>query len=221
MQIKLTDISYLILSIILFTVIVFSDSIYLNLYLILLTYINLLLLNKFNWRMFLLTLIMAIPTWLSFYIASFIYHADNSPATQNLARLLTIRLSAITITSLMFTSAINFEELILFFMQKLRLSVVMGYAILSAINALASIKQEYIRISLVYRMRFSRRVYLLPILLPLVIGAVRHAYYKGLSLECRGLNTQKTFIHQAQSFTWVDSAWLIINVVAIVAFYML
>jgi hypothetical protein len=218
---RITDLSYLVLSILFFTIIIFSDNIKLDLYVIGLTCANLALLHKFKWRVFLFTLLLIIPTWLSFYLASFIYVGVHAQSTHNLATLLTVRLSAISITSLMFTSAIDFEELLLFSMQKLKLSVLIAYPLLSAINALASIKSEYQRIQLVYQMRFNRKIYILPMIFPLIISAVRYAYYNGLSLECRGLNHHKTFIHAVKPFTWVDVIWLLLNMLAVVLFYML
>ncbi|MFN8770219.1 MAG: energy-coupling factor transporter transmembrane component T [Neisseriaceae bacterium] len=211
--IKLNNLTYIILSLVYFLVVTLSDSINNYLIIIGLTYLNLLIFNKFKLKIFFITLLLTIPTWLSFYLAANFF-TTNSPS--NLSILLTARVAAITISSIMFVSSIDFEELFLFLMQNLRFPVMFGYSFLSAINSLRNLKNEYTRINNAYLMRFGRKNYSISILYPMLISAARYAYYNGLSMECRGLNQNKTYIHKATKFSYIDLITITMNIILII-----
>lgn len=217
-MVKISNISYILLNIIFFVVIVITNEIKIDIFIILLTYINLIILHKFNFKVFFITLLLTIPTWLSFYIAGFIY---SKTAPHDIAAILTVRISAITISSIMLVMAVDFEELILFFMQKLKLPVFVGYPLLSAINSLSEIKKDFQQINTAYYMRYQKRLNFIKTLFPLLISAVRHAHFNGLSMECRGLNHHKTFIHKAESYKLVDIWFIGLNIFALLIMYML
>ncbi|MBY0379078.1 MAG: energy-coupling factor transporter transmembrane protein EcfT, partial [Burkholderiales bacterium] len=147
---------------------------------------------------------------LSFYIAKVVFINNDSA---DIVWLLTMRVSAITISSIMLISAVNFEELILYLMQHLRLPVIIGYPCLSAINALANFKQEYTRIKSAYLMRYGKVSYSLLIFYPMLISATRYALQNGLSMEARGLNKTKTFIHRTSSLKLIDLVVIVFNII--------
>lgn len=211
---KLNNLTYIILSLLYFLVIVFGDSISIYLTVIGLTYLHLIIFNKFKLKIFLITFLLTIPTGLSFYLATSVFATKDS---LDLAISLTARVSAITISSIMLVSAVDFEELLLFLMQNFRLPVVIGYPFLSAVNALKNLKNEYIRIKNAYLIRYGANKYSIAILYPMLISATRYAYHNGLSMECRGLNSNKTYIHKTKKITYID-VWIIgINIVFLIS----
>jgi energy-coupling factor transporter transmembrane protein EcfT len=211
---KLNNLTYILLSLLYFLVIVCGDSISTYLTVISLTYLHLIVFNKFKLKIFLITLLLTIPTWLSFYLATNVFAVNSS---LDLAISLTARVSAITISSIMLVSAVDFEELLLFLMQYLRLPAVVGYPFLSAVNALKNLKNEYIRIKNAYLIRYGARKYTIAILYPMLISATRYAYHNGLSMECRGLNRNKTYIHKVDKWSYLDTLIIIINIVILIS----
>lgn len=214
---KLNNLTYIILSLLYFVVIVCGDSISIYLTVIGLTYLHLIVFNKFKPKIFLITLLLTIPTGVSFYLATNVFAINSS---LDLAISLTARVSAITISSIMLVSAVDFEELLLFLMQHLWLPVVVGYPFLSAVNALKNLKNEYIRIKNAYLIRYGARKYSIAVLYPMLISATRYAYHNGLSMECRGLNSNKTYIHKAEKFTYIDVLIISINIVFLITVFL-
>ena len=128
---------------------------------------------------------------------------------------LVLRMLAISISSILLFAAINFEELILYFMQRCRLPVILGYPLISAINTFKNFKDEYIRVNNAYLMRYAKRFTSYKIIYPLLISATRYAFSNGLSMQCRGLNKDKTFVTQVICWQIKDSIYILINVIII------
>lgn len=215
---KLNDFTYVILSLLYFITIIIANSLVVYLFIISLTCIMLWISNKFKFKLFIITLLFLLPTCLSLYWANVIFNVATSG---DLALLLSVRIVAITVSSVMFASAINFEELLLYLMQHLRLPVVLGYSLLAAINAITNLKDEYNRIKNAHLMRYASKlkVYSPSILYPMLISASRYAFYTGLSMECRGLNSNKSFIHKTIPLTYKDTMIVAINIIIILVVF--
>ena len=200
---------FLFLSIAALLLIIIADSVYVNTVIIVFTLLNLLICGKLNIKLFGLALVFLLPLCVSLYIAWALFTSDNN---LDLITHLISRTATLTISSIMFASAIDFEELIFYFMQRLKLTVAIGYPLLSAVNAFKNFKDEYHRIANASLMRYGDRRAALKILYPMLISATRYAFHNGLSMECRGLNNNKTFIHQVTLWSYKDSLFFIVNV---------
>ena len=212
---SLHNLGYLILSIFFLFVIILANSMYMNIVVIVLTICNLIILGKINYKVLLMILIFLIPISLSFYVAGVFFVKANS---LKITEILIIRTLALSISGVLLMVAIDFEELILYFMQKFKLPPILGYPLLSAVNAFKNLKEEYLRINNAYLMRYGRRAVTIKIIFPLLLSATRYAFHNGLSMECRGLNKNKTFIHRAQSWQLNDSIIIVCNILCVILY---
>jgi hypothetical protein len=118
---------------------------------------------------------------------------------------------ALVISAVIFINTVNFEELIMYFMQAWRLPVTLGYPLLSTVNAFHNIRQELTRIQNAQLMRYGCKKFSLRICYPMLVSISRYAFYNGLSMTCRGLNRQKTFIQPYPKWQHWHSVSLSVN----------
>ncbi len=123
-----------------------------------------------------------------------------------------MRMFAISVSSILFFSVINFETLILYCMQKLKLPVILGYPLISAVNTFKNFKEEFMRINNAYLMRYGKRFVSFKIIYPLLISATRYAFHNGLSMECRGLNKNKTYVIPPMNWQIKDTVYILVNI---------
>ncbi len=214
---SLHNLGYLILSMFYLIVIIATNNIYMDILVITLTIFNLIIFGKINYKLLLMMLIFLIPISLSFYVAGIFFVKVNA---LEVTEVLIIRTLALSISGVLFMVAIDFEELILYFMQKLKLPTIMGYPLLSAVNAFRNLKDEYFRINNAYLMRYGKRAITIKIIFPMLLSATRYAFHNGLSMECRGLNKNKTFIHQVTAWHLKDSIIITFNILVVVVVYL-
>ncbi len=135
----------------------------------------------------------------------------------NLALFLTIRTFALSFISFAFLIALKYDRFINSLMQIFKLPVSIGYSLLATFNAFYHLKNEFVRIRDVYRMRFGKRKNPLLLFFPIMVSAARYAYYAGLSLQSRGLNPQKTF-YKKESMKKIDFVILFVNLLITIFF---
>ncbi|MBN2830428.1 MAG: hypothetical protein JXR56_08925 [Candidatus Cloacimonetes bacterium] len=120
---------------------------------------------------------------------------------------LTLRSFCMSVISLSYVLSIKYDKLVYSLMQNLKLSTNIGFSLLASFNAFYHLKDDFVRIRLLNRMRFGKRVNPFRMLFPLLVGAGRYASQAGLSLESRGINKQRTYL---VSVPWkaIDTALL-------------
>jgi energy-coupling factor transporter transmembrane protein EcfT len=193
---------------------------YTNWYIVLLSFINIYIftsLNKRNIKLLLIIIVSLVPIAIATFLTTVIFtkqHLDLN-AAYLLGIQLVSRMYVLVISSAVMFSAINFEQLILYAMQRLHLPVMIGYALLSAINALKHFEVEAMRIRNAYLMRFASKRLSITMLYPLLVSAARYAFHQGVSMENRGLNANKTFVRQVQSWGTTDTLVIILNIITI------
>ncbi len=226
---KVNDLLILFMAFLYLIPIFFSENIYLNAAILILAFLNILLLRRINFKYLLYFLLIIILPIFSVFITVLIYtkgagatpvigyflgFAIRELAFEN-ALFLTVRAFSLSMISFIFLLAIKYDALVFSLMQNLKLPVSIGYALLATFNAFNYMKDEFLRIQLAYKMRFLKLRFPLSLIFPILVSASRHAHYTGLSLESRGLNSQKTF---SEYFFWKkkDTLVLFINIVEIV-----
>ncbi|MBN2461445.1 MAG: hypothetical protein JXB60_07540 [Candidatus Cloacimonetes bacterium] len=227
------DLLILILAFLYLLPVLLSANWILNLFLLVIALLNLILLRHINFRLFIYFLLLLIIPVISVFITALIYSrgAENTPiiayfaglpirelAWQN-AVFLSSRTFALTTISFVFLLGIKYDRLVLSLMQNLKLPVSVGYALLTTFNAFVYLSSDYGRIREAYRMRFLHKRSFLRTLFPMLVSAGRYAYFAGLSLECRGLNSRKTF---RESYPWQHKdTSLLLGIIALLAILMI
>jgi energy-coupling factor transporter transmembrane protein EcfT len=107
---------------------------------------------------------------------------------------LTLRSFCMSVISLSYVLSLRYDRLVYALMQNLRLNTNIGFSLLASFNAFYHLKEEFVRIRLINKMRFGKRVNPFRMLFPLLVGAGRYASQAGLSLESRGLSKQRTYL---------------------------
>ncbi|MFN7094919.1 MAG: hypothetical protein ACK4M7_06110, partial [Burkholderiales bacterium] len=149
--------------------------------------INLSLFKPINWRWLVIISLGLIPFNLALYLSSLFFLSRHQDM---LALSLISRNYALVISAVIFINTVDFEELIMYFMQAWRLPVTLGYPLLSTVNAFHNIRQELTRIQNAQLMRYGCKKFSLRICYPMLVSISRYAFYNGLSMTCRGLNRQ-------------------------------
>ncbi len=227
------DILLLILSCIFVTCIFIAHNIYVYIGFCILSLANILLMRNIKIKYLLVFSIYMLPTTIGMFISALIFAKSSSGAIINfwgmnfiannleLAINLALRTFCLAWVSFLFIIHVNFTHCVLYAMQYLKLPVKIGYALLAMINAMAYIKQEFIRIRIAQKMRGLPQYNPLHLMYPLMISASRYAYVCGISLESRGLNSDKSFVRQVTSWKYSDSLILLINIliISVITFY--
>lgn len=120
---------------------------------------------------------------------------------------LTIRSLCMSIISLSYVLSLKYDKLVYALMQNLKLSPNIGFSLLASFNAFYHLKEDFIRIRLINRMRFGKRVNSFKILFPLLVGAGRYAAQAGLSLDSRGINRDRTY-YEITTWKLIDTLLL-------------
>ncbi|MBN1948427.1 MAG: hypothetical protein JW784_01660 [Candidatus Cloacimonetes bacterium] len=218
------DLLWLLLACLYLIPVFIASNSYFNLSVLLLALFNINLWGKMSWRsLALFALIMILPL-LSLFVTVLIYTrgAQDTPVIMNIcgfniyrlawqnAIFLTVRAGCLAFLSFSFLLAVHYDRLVLSLLQNFHLSPAVGYALLITFNALSYMREEYSRIRLAYLMRFRKRIFPLNLIFPILVSATRYAHFAGLSLECRGLNREKTYL---ESYRWQkkDAVILLIN----------
>lgn len=131
------------------------------------------------------------------------------------------RMYVLFIAPLLAFIVIDFEGLILYCMQRLNLPVVLGYSILSAINAFKYFSVEIERIRYAFLMRYAKKKINIFVLYSFLVSATRYAFHQGISMESRGLNPKKTFVHQVRLWRKLDTLVILGNlfILTIIIYY--
>lgn len=209
-KLQIHPLIFLILNIIFVLTIIFTHNTILNLSIILLTIINTSIHTSNNIKFkYLYTILITLSLiFSSYYITAYIFSAKLS--FYKIIELST-RVIAITFTSILFTLQINFEDLVHYLMRKYKLSVKLGYALISAINSINNLYNEFNQIKIAYSMRYNKPINYFRIISSLFISAARFAYHNGISLSSRGLNINKTYIRNLIKINPNNYIILIIN----------
>lgn len=214
------DLLLLVLSSLFITCIFVSNNI--DMYLIIcgLSLVNVVCMRSIKLKYLIVFSLCMLPTTIGTFVAALLF--AKTPNTSfvmseilDIPLTLALRTFCIAWVSFIFIIHINFTNSILYAMQCLKLPIKIGYALLAMINAMTHIKQEFSRIHIAQKMRGISSLNPLHILYPLMISASKYAYVCGISLEARGLNPHKTFIHQTKKWHLLDSLILLLNILLI------
>jgi energy-coupling factor transporter transmembrane protein EcfT len=232
--ITINDLVFLVISFIYVGAILISNNTISYLMLTGFALINLVLFKKINSRLIILFCLTIIPGLLVIFIVAslfanpgYSYNHSNNPlihdaywqlwginvSTTNvyIALNLVTRTATLAVCSFVFIAHINVERVILCAMKQLHLPVKIGYAILAMNNALGFLRDEFLRIRSVYKIRFRKKLGLHKLLYPLLISASRYAAICGMSLVTRNLNNKKTFVVKCRAWQLTDSLVLAAN----------
>ncbi len=229
MKNRLNELSLLITSLIYMIPLLLSSNWKLNLILLALAMINLIFVRTIRFRYLAYFLLVMIFPLISLFITVLLYTkgASASPicctilgfsiremALSN-AIYLTTRAFALSTVSFTFLTAIRYDALVFAMMQVFKLPPAIGYSLLATFNAFLYMKDEFLRIRLAWRNRFGKNRFPLSLIFPVLVSASRYAHYAGLSLECRGLNKDKSYleIHLWKTRDWI---YVMINIFQIV-----
>lgn len=169
--------------------------------------------------LFITVLLYSKPVENDFIINTIIGFSIKNSAYNN-AIYLTTRALSISMISFIYLLSIHYDALVFSFMQVTKLPVAIGYSLMATFNAFFYMKDEFFRIQSAWRMRFGKKKFPLTLIFPILVSASRYAYHAGLSLECRGLNNEKTYV---EHHPWKirDTLYLIINCCEIAAVYII
>ena len=231
---KINDSALLMLALLYLIPVLISENVELNLLISLAAFVNVIILKPINYRFLLyLFLVLLIPLF-SMFITVLIYTENASSSTIKFtifnlpiyslawdnAIFLTSRTFALSFISFLFLLTIKYDKFVFSLMQHCKLSAAIGYSLLVTFNAFSYLKEEFIRIQQTYKMRFLKTKFPIFSIMPLLVSASRFAHKAGLSLECRGLNKEKTYL-ETQKWHKIDTLIIFLNVIEIFIILML
>lgn len=221
-KVKIHDLTLFILACVYLLSILFNKNWYTNWYIVMLAFANIYVFTAFNMRdvkILLIIVISLIPIAIATFFTTIFYTHDlNKSDSCLLGVQLVSRMYVLVISSVIVLRAIDFEHLVLYCMQRLYLPVMIGYPLLSAINALKYFEVEALRIRNAYLMRFASKKLSILMLYSLLVSAARHAFHQGISMESRGLNANKTFVRQSKLWSKIDTMVLSLNIMVLLFF---
>ena len=224
MHTKTLDIVLLYISLLYIMSILFMSSIKIDLLLDLLAFLNILFLcNPVRYSLIVkLSLITIVLSSILFFTTLFFYNKNNTDFTpQHLAWMIAIRRFSLSFCSYIFILHVNLKKLLYFLLQKFRLPVNFGYSLLVLENAVYYIKQEFIYVRQIYRMRFKKDIKWYTILYNLLVMASRYAVVCSLSLVSRGLSKYKTFVHLPDSYQYTDMLVILLNTISVIIIHVI
>jgi len=225
---KINDVSIFLIALLYILPALFAEN---SLFLLLIcsaAFVNLNLIRKLNYRFLgLFLLVLAIPL-VSVFI-SVLINSKLTASSQVLFELgslqiydtawhnavfLTVRTFVLSFISVSYLLGIDYDDFVYSLMQNLKLPVSIGFALLATFNAFSFMRQEFQRIRLAYKMRFQKRKMPLLLIFPVLVSAGRYAYYAGLSMESRGLRSERTYLRK-QSFSITDLFLVVVNLLVL------
>ena len=222
---RINDFTIFVTAFVYLTAILFGKTVLFNLSITCLATLNILISRKVQLKYFFYTFIILVIPLISVFITTLIYYNGlesnpsvffigkfgfSKPALET-ALYLVSRTFSLTFISMSYVFAIRFDVMIFSMLQNFKLPVSIGYSLLSAVQAIAHLKDDYFRIRTAYKMRFGRNKSPLLLLIPLLVGASRYAYFAGLSLQSRGLNNNKTYLER-NYFSFSDIFYVVMNI---------
>lgn len=191
---------------------------------------QLIIAGKIKWKYLgIFTLIMIIPS-----IAQFItgyMHLDISSSAKislfgfklyqekfNLSLYLVVRAFSLSLISFAYLTAIRYDRLIYSLIQNLKFPVKFGYALMASFNALGNLQEEFFRIRIAARLRFSRQPLFYFYIIPLLVSATRYSQQAAVSMQTRGLSEKKSFLIE-QKLKSIDLAFLLINILGVILLF--
>lgn len=116
---------------------------------------------------------------------------------ENLNRgiVLGLRIYSLGVISVSWVLLIDFSRMIQGLMQSFRLDPKIGYSLFVGINAIPTIRDEYVRVKQVKKLRGIRGLRLVPILVNILTQAIRYSERASLAMTSRGLHTKRSFYH--------------------------
>lgn len=109
-----------------------------------------------------------------------------------------LRIGFISSISFLSLFAINFEKLLVYFLEKKWMSAKLGYPLLLAFNSVSLLRAEYQKIQINAKFRNISLVERWNTLFPLLVFAIRHADRGAMSLITRGLNENKSYYFEVK-----------------------
>lgn len=211
---SLHPMTFLILNIIFVIIMIFTHNYVLNITIILLTIINNIINKKIKLKYIVQILVMLSPLLLTYYITASIF---SSKLTIYQIIEMSTRIIAITLTSIVSVLQVNFEDLLHYLMRKYKLPVSLGYSLITAINAINHLINEFNQLKLAYQIRYAKNINYLKIIPNLFINAAKFAYYNGISLSSRNLHPNKTYIRPLLELKIIDYIIIAINFITILS----
>ena len=168
--------------------------------------------NKLQYlKILLLFMLSLLPVAISIFFMVLLFN-KNIQNEYLFSILLIYRIYLITISSLVFIFCVDFEELIYYCMQQLKLPLNIAYALLIAVHAINYFKKELWRIKIAHLMRFHNNKFTLKILKTLLVSAAVYANNHAISLSGRGIVKNKTFLRTHNVITIGNIIFIIINI---------
>lgn len=217
-RIAIHDLYLIILALAYLTIIILNQNVAFYWIILGCAFLNVSMFRQIKFKLLFMLTLWLIPLSIAIVVTSYLFVKTSF---DTLAIRLFSRNVSITLTTVMISSAIDFEQLLLYLMQRKVLPVKLGYPLLAMMNSLSFLLDEFKRIKDTYLMRFGRKKYSIRILYPVLVSAARYAFDAGISLESRGLNQNKTYVRLVQSFKLSETVYLITNIMFLTAIFVL
>lgn len=175
--------------------------------------INVMIVGDIKVKNILFLLILLLPTTFGFFLSTIIFNNNNILLNSTI---LSIRLFSISFISIVYMLHLNIIHIIYFFMIKFKLSPRYGYPIIVAINSISFLKNEYLRIRVINKMRFYNKKISLSLIYSILVNSIRYSNKVALAMEAKGVNPKKTFIYSNTFFNYYDYIILTINIIVLI-----
>lgn len=217
-RIAIHDLYLIILALAYLAIIILNQNIAFYWIILACGFLNISMFRRVKYKLLFVLTLWLIPLAIAIVITSYFF--VKTTFDTSVIRLFSRNVS-LTLTTVMISSAIDFEQLLLYLMQRRVLPVKLGYPLLAMMNSLSFLLAEFKRIKDAYLMRFGSKKYSIRMLYPVLVSAARYAFVAGISLESRGLNQHKTYVRPVRSFKLSETIYLITNIMFLTALFVL
>lgn len=176
----------------------------------------LLLVRTVRYHILIIFTLCLLPVIFAVFVSSYFFSHYSIISKTDTALLLSIRYFSLAIISFAFTIHTPFAYVFKYLMQHKILPVKIGYALLAAFNSFYFLAEEFRRMQIAYKMRYSKNHISLLIFITLLTAAARYAHNLSISMYSRGINNYKTFVHKIPNLKLQDYILSSINLAAII-----
>lgn len=201
---------YLLCQVSVFAIILlFMSNIEQHIILVVFAYLNILLITKKYQviKIFKLLFYMS-PGLIGFAIASFLFTKNPNLKIYNTIYLLVHFLSIIFI-SFLYTTAINFNSLIFYCLNKRWLSISIGFALIMVETTAKFVMQDWKKIFLIYKMRQYKKSQILKPVFLLLLNTISYAqdisintFVRGVIIDNKTIRVKDALTHTSQILWW-------------------
>ncbi len=175
--------------------IIFNNSSYNFLFILITTHLFLFFF-KLRLARFFLSIFIASLMGGSIFIITILFPAkDISTDIFGIALLNFLKIGSLIMISFNCAALIDIERMIVFFMQKKIVSVFLGYPIMIALNSIANIKEEIERLLVIKKFRDIKGYNIMQISIPILVFAIKESQRSATALIARNLTESKTYLH--------------------------